>query len=98
MNAVQPTLAVEESAVPHFGVGVRLHYDEVRKAWGLLAPERLFALDEQAAAILQLVDGERSLAGIIDELVARYQAPREVIAPDVVKMLRGLADKNVVHL
>lgn len=92
------TGAITETVVPRLGVGVRLQFDAVRKTWGLLAPERLFALDEQAAAILKEVDGERSLGAIIDMLAARYDAPRAVIAGDVTAMLGGLADKNVLHL
>ncbi|TAM11164.1 MAG: pyrroloquinoline quinone biosynthesis peptide chaperone PqqD [Nevskiaceae bacterium] len=89
--------AVTEAAVPRLGVGVRLHHDAVRDTWGLLAPERLFKLDAQATEIMKLVDGQRSVAGIVDSLVVRYHAPRDVIARDVCAMLQGLADKNVVH-
>ena len=46
----------------------------------MLAPERLIVPDEQAVEILQLVDGKASVAAIVDELAARYNAPREMIA------------------
>ena len=95
MNAVA---ALDETAVPRFGTGVFLQFDKVRHNWGLLAPERLFALDDQAAEILKLVDGTRSFGGIVDDLAARYQAPRELIAGDVATMLRELADKGAIHL
>lgn len=90
--------AVTEAAVPRLGVGVRLHHDAVREAWGLLAPERLFKLDVQATEIMKLVDGNRSVGGIADTLAARYHAPRDVIVRDVCAMLQGLADKNVVQV
>lgn len=95
MNGV---VAVDESAVPRLGAGVRLQFDKVRQSWGLLAPERLFALDEQAAEILKLVDGERSLGDIIDDLATRFKAPRELIGGDVSNMLRDLADKGAILL
>ena len=34
---------------------------------------------------------------IIDELAGRYEAPREVIAGDVVAMLQDLVDKKVLR-
>ena len=90
--------AVEADAVPRFGVGVKFRFDEVRGAWVVLAPERLFLPDEQAVEILKLVDGQRSLGGIVDDLAVRYQAPHELIATDVTAMLRDLADKGVIRL
>jgi pyrroloquinoline quinone biosynthesis protein D len=86
-----------EASIPVFATGVKFRFDAVRDAWVLLAPERLFLPDEQAVEILKLVDGVRGLAAIVDELVARYEAPRELIAGDVETMLRDLGDKGVVR-
>lgn len=83
--------------VPAFGRGVKFRFDEVRKAWVVLAPERLFLPDEQAVEILKLVNGVRAVSQIADELAARFQAPRELIATDVSKMLQDLADKGVIR-
>ena len=49
----------------------------------MLAPERLLLPDEQAVEILRLIDGERGVDAIIDELAGRFDAPRDVIAGDV---------------
>jgi len=86
-----------EAAVPAFATGVKFRFDAVRGAWVVLAPERLFLPDEQAVGILNLVDGARNLGSIIDELAARYEAPRALIAGDVETMLHDLADKGVVR-
>ena len=86
------------AAVPAFAPGVKLRHDEVRKAWVVLAPERMFVPDEQALEILTRVDGRRSIGDIADELAARFDAPRELIAHDVAALLRELADKGVVRL
>jgi len=88
----------DEAAVPAFAVGVKFRFDTVRNQWVVLAPERLFVPDEQAVAILQLVDGIRSLGGIVDTLAAQFNAPREVLAKDVGDMLRDLAAKGAVRL
>jgi pyrroloquinoline quinone biosynthesis protein D len=60
-----------------------------------MAPERLMLPDEQAVEILQCVDGVAGVGAIIDSLARRYtQAPRDMIATDVVAMLQDLADKG----
>lgn len=60
----------------------------------LLAPERVLAPDEIAVEVLQLCDGARSVADMVDLLAAKYAAPRDAIAADVVVMLQDLADKG----
>jgi pyrroloquinoline quinone biosynthesis protein D len=77
---------------------VRFRFDEVRNAWVVLAPERLFLPDEQAVEILKLVDGQRTLGAIVDDLAARFAAPREVLMTDVEAMLRDLAEKGAIRL
>jgi pyrroloquinoline quinone biosynthesis protein D len=94
----EPRLSVEGEAVVRFAPHTRFRFDEVRQAWIVLAPERLMLPDEQAVEILQLIDGERAVDGVIEELVRRYDAPRDVIAGDVIKMLQDLVDKKVLRL
>jgi pyrroloquinoline quinone biosynthesis protein D len=89
---------VTEAAIPAFAAGVKFRFDQVRDAWIVLAPERLFLPDESAIAILQLIDGTRTLGAIVDELASRFNAPRELIAVDVEAMLKDLADKGVLRL
>ena len=69
----------------------------MRARWTLLAPERIFELDDTAAAVLQLCDGERDLAGIVAELAGRYAAPPAVIEKDVVAMLGDLEAKRALE-
>ncbi len=82
--------------IPALGIGVKFRFDEVRKAWVVLAPERMFVPDEQAVEILKLVDGRRSIDSIAADLAARYAAPQELIAKDILVLLGGLAEKGVV--
>ena len=86
------------SGAPAFNRGFRMRFDQVRESWVVLAPERLFLLDEAAVAVLQLVDGTRSVDAIVDVLTARYDAPRELIAADVAAMLQDLSDKGAIRL
>jgi pyrroloquinoline quinone biosynthesis protein D len=87
----------DEAIIPALGPGVKFRFDPTRQAWVVLAPERLFLPDEQAVAILTLVDGTRSLGAIIDDLAARFDAPRVLIAGDVTTMLQGLVEKGVLR-
>jgi pyrroloquinoline quinone biosynthesis protein D len=86
------------ASVPAFNRGFRLRHDAVRDAWVVLAPERLFLLDEPAVEVLKLVDGVRTVPDIVDALAARFDAPREAIAADVEAMLQDLVDKGAIRL
>jgi pyrroloquinoline quinone biosynthesis protein D len=86
---------VSPANVLRFAPHIVFRFDEVRKCWIIMAPERLMMPDEQAVEILQLIDGKTSVDDIIDVLAAKYtQAPRDAIGTDVVAMLQDLADKG----
>ena len=83
-----------EGVVPRVAPKARLHWDEVRARHVLLYPEGLVALNETAAAILQLCDGERPVEQIVATLKRRYQA--DGIERDVAVLLHGLAAKGLL--
>lgn len=85
------------TSVPKLPRGVRLHFDSVRNAHVLLAPERAFNVDGNAVAVLELVDGKRSLDDIAGELATRYNADAAVIERDIAKMIDDLIAKRVVE-
>ena len=89
---------IADEARPVLPRGVRLHYDGVREAWTLVAPERAILLDEAGQAILAEVDGERSVAEIAARLAERFAAPVEEILGDTREFLGGLADRRLVDL
>ena len=82
---------------PRLPRGVRLRNDETRGKYVLLAPERTFDLDDNAVAVLKLVDGTRSVADIADELGKTYAADPRAIEADILAMLDGLAEKRVLE-
>jgi len=88
--------AISANDIPRLPRGVRVRYDGVRNSHVLLAPERAFDLDDNAAAILDLVDGHRTVAAIADELAVKYQVDRAVIEGDVIDMLSELVAKRIV--
>ena len=90
----QSKLAVTEASRPVLPRHVKLRFDETRQIWVILAPERVLAPDETAIEVLQLCDGARDVAAMIDQLVLKYTAPRDAIGADVIAMLQDLADKG----
>jgi pyrroloquinoline quinone biosynthesis protein D len=83
--------------VPRLPRGVRLRFDAVRNTQVLLAPERAFDLDATAAAVLELVDGKRSVAEIAAVLATRYDADPAEIEADILPMLAELVGKRVIE-
>ncbi|MDB5315943.1 MAG: PqqD [Rhodospirillales bacterium] len=89
-------MSLDEASQPRLARGFRLRQDAARGRTVVLGPERVFEADETALATLALIDGERSVATIIDTLVAQYVAPRAEIAGDVLEMLADLVERGVV--
>jgi len=85
-------------SVPFFPRGVRMKEDQVRERTILVAPERTIALDGTGIAILELVDGDNSVAMIAETLAAKYEAPLNVIGNDVVAFLRDLINRGYLEL
>ncbi|MFT8655607.1 MAG: pyrroloquinoline quinone biosynthesis peptide chaperone PqqD [Acetobacter papayae] len=85
-----------EDSVPRFARGTRLQFDRVRETWFIQAPERAFLADAIAVEVLQLVDGTRTLGGLIDTLAEKFDAPRPVITQDVLTLVNDLATRQVL--
>ncbi|WP_424135501.1 pyrroloquinoline quinone biosynthesis peptide chaperone PqqD [Roseomonas chloroacetimidivorans] len=89
-------MTMQGSTIPRFARGMRLREDLARDRWVVMGPERLFVPDPVALEILRLMDGTRSLDAIVDDLAARFDAPRATIATDVTALLEDLAARGVV--
>ena len=75
----------------------KLRFDKARDKWIILAPERVFEVDEIAYEVISRCDGERTVTDVVNELCLKFdQVEREVIMNDVVGMLQNLADKGFV--
>jgi len=83
---------------PHLAPGVRLHFDEIRQAWMLLAPERVLMLDETSLDIVQRCNGVTPVETLVDDLARAYSADRSEIDGDVRALLAGLIDKRVLQV
>ena len=72
----------------------RMDFDPVRQRHVLLYPEGTVLLNDTGAAILQLCDGQRTVAEIAGVLQERYGS--EVTA-DVIAYLSGLAERELIR-
>jgi pyrroloquinoline quinone biosynthesis protein D len=79
---------------PRLADGTRLSYDDVREEHLLLVPEGAVRLNETAAHVLELCDGERSLEEIAAALSERYSGAD--VTDDVRELLGGMAAHGLV--
>ena len=98
MSEPGSTVQVSTLARPRLPRGVRLVHNEAHGGFVLLAPERVIKADAIAAEILKRCTGDASVAEIVDDLSRTYNAPRERIADDVIRLLQDLADKKLLEL
>jgi pyrroloquinoline quinone biosynthesis protein D len=82
---------------PYLPRGVRLRHDKVRDRHILLAPERIFEIDQVGVEILKRCDG-RGFDSLVSDLAVAFEATPEQIAGDVESFLKGFAEKRVLEL
>jgi len=84
-------------SAPSFSKGVR--FRRLPEGQGtLLIPEGIVNLNASAAAIVELIDGERSAAAIAQTLSERYGANEADITRDVERLLKDLAALSLLVL
>ncbi len=81
-------------SVPRLWRLARLGYDAVRQRPVLLYPEGAVLLNETGRAILELVDGKRTVGEIAAILGERY---RTDVTADVTEYLSNLAQRELIH-
>ena len=87
-----------ESWKPRLASKARLKVDAVGGQELLLFPEAALALSETAAAIVRLCDGERTTAGIVDELARRFSGrDAAAIGAEVQAFLARLRARGLIE-
>jgi coenzyme PQQ biosynthesis protein PqqD len=81
-------------SIPRLWRLARLDHDPVRGRPVLLYPEGAVLLNDTAKAILELVDGRRTVAEIAAVLGERYNAD---VSADVAEYLSGLAARELIR-
>jgi pyrroloquinoline quinone biosynthesis protein D len=90
-------MSIAPDAKPRLPRGVRLVHNEAQGGWVLLAPERAFKAEGPAHEVIKRCTGEVTLNEIVDDLATTFNAPRELIMTDVIAMLTGLVDKQLME-
>ncbi len=75
----------------------RLRHDKVRDRWVLMSPEQVLMPDDTAVAILQKLDGRRTVAEIAAALAVEYNAPIDLLQADTLAFLQQLADLHLLQ-
>lgn len=87
-------MTLTPDAVPRLWRLARLDYDPARDRPVLLYPEGAVLLNDTGKAILELVDGSRTVAEIAATLSERYQAD---VTADVTEYLSRLAERELIQ-
>jgi pyrroloquinoline quinone biosynthesis protein D len=61
----------------------------------ILGPERILTPNVTAVSVLQLCNGERTIAEIAELLAETYDAEPSDLVADILSMMQGLADAGV---
>jgi pyrroloquinoline quinone biosynthesis protein D len=65
-------MSFDRRQTPRWRPGYRFQYEPAQKGHVLLYPEGMIKLNDSAALIGGLIDGERDVAAIIDELAKQF--------------------------
>ena len=91
-------MTLDASSRPALARRARVRWDETRSTHVMLYPEGVILLTEQAAEVLALCDGARTLDDLTRELTTRYpDADAETIATDVRDLLERLAARGFIR-
>lgn len=92
-------MGLDLGARPALARGVRLRLDRISGKTLLLRPEQGFELRGSALDVIQLCDGQRSIAEIVDTLAARATGTaRAEIEADVQRLLSDLGRRGVIEV
>ena len=71
-------MSFDRSKIPTWRQGYRYQYEPAQKGHVLLYPEGMIKLNESAALIGGLIDGQRDVAAIVIELDAKFPGVPEL--------------------
>ncbi|WP_225314896.1 pyrroloquinoline quinone biosynthesis peptide chaperone PqqD [Marinobacter confluentis] len=87
----------ETKGIPRLRVGFRFQWEPAQNAYVLLYPEGMVRLNESAGAVLSEVDGERSVADIVQNLERRFPEAGPLTV-DVLDFLRDARQQSWIDI
>ncbi|MEP2942204.1 MAG: pyrroloquinoline quinone biosynthesis peptide chaperone PqqD [Hyphomicrobiales bacterium] len=96
MQTTRTRILIQNTTRPVLRGHVHMHYNELREAHAVLAPEHVYWPDDISVAILKKLDGVRDVATIIDELASDYAAPVDAVGADIREFLQTWADERLI--
>ncbi|PYE28068.1 pyrroloquinoline quinone biosynthesis protein D [Paraburkholderia silvatlantica] len=90
-------MSVDRTLVPAWRRGYRFQFEPAQNAHVLLYPEGMIKLNESAAAIGSLIDGQRSVAEIVELLDQQYPGVPE-LGEDVEQFMEVAHAKHWIEL
>lgn len=91
MRLIRAMENLDLSARPRLAPHVRMVFNTARQEHALLSPERIWAINATGATIVELCDGQRTIAEITAELRGRYDPVAE---GDVQRFVAELVTKR----
>ncbi len=89
------SVPVTTESRPRLWKVARVDYDRVRQRPVILYPEGALFINDTAKAILELCNGQRTVAEIATELGTRYQTD---VLPDVLEFLTDMHRREILTL
>ncbi|MGO2288500.1 pyrroloquinoline quinone biosynthesis peptide chaperone PqqD [Pseudomonas lundensis] len=90
-------MSFDRSKIPTWRPGYRFQYEPAQKGHVLLYPEGMIKLNDSAALIGGLIDGQRDVAAIIGELDAQFPDVPE-LGPDIEQFMEVARAEHWIEL
>jgi pyrroloquinoline quinone biosynthesis protein D len=90
-------MSLDLQLTPAWRQGYRFQYEPAQKGHVLLYPEGMIKLNESASAIGGLIDGQRSVAAIIEALRQQFPDVPE-LAEDIVQFMEVARAEHWIEL
>lgn len=90
-------MSLTEASIVALAPFARPRHDKTRDQWIINAPERVLVLEGPAHAIATRLKEPVKLAELIDGLAADFNAPRDVIAKDVLAFVTDLEGRGFIR-
>lgn len=97
-NITKSRQVVDAESKPQMVAHVRMRYDNVRKAYALLSPEKILWPDHIALDILKFCNGNHTVEDIATQLVHDYEAPYDAVIADVTEFLQSWSDQLLLRV